>query len=668
VSGVDVVKALEIALTGQTDAPENVELSVCILNFNKPVHSILSAIAVAQNAPAHTEILLLDNGSSPKDYELMTRYTRRYKNIRVTRCPRNLYFGEGNNVLLDQALGQRILFLNNDAYVGPTTLQTMMDHLDQFRETAAVGVTFLFPNLEVQEAGGFVSDCGQQIQLHKHSSFEQQRKFEGLKIPQQTQYISSACFCVRREILDELGGYDAIYEPLYFEDSDLCKRISSAGYRIDYLPWDYVIHFENASTREFLGSNFEAQITRNRATFAKRWLYQGPGYRPRNKIKALGRTLDPQRGNAIIYTPYNIGIGGGERYILSVAAALSETYNVIIVTPDIVSTTRISFALSDLSIGITQNMIMTVGVWEDMLGMPNIELMITMGNELVPPVPLIGKINIHHCQFPFPGHHEDRWQARRLRNLHAYFVNSDYTKRHVEAQLTQHGVQCPVHVTYAPVNIRDNVQPKAQRTSTLNLVSIGRFDPDGHPKRQDVILDIFKRLWERGEDVQLTLIGGHHSSERRNKYLDQLQTSVKGMPVKFLVNATRAALEEALVQGDIYIHACGFDEHLGAAPERQEHFGISVVEGIAFGLIPIVYDGGGPAEILQKMGGGYRYRTIEEAVQAVLRVGRLDSTEREEIIQRCQDFAKTFSDERFRERIVTLVQQAIENGAELLNE
>ncbi|MGF1457362.1 MAG: glycosyltransferase [Alphaproteobacteria bacterium] len=654
VSPRDVLAALEVALTGSAPEPADVSVSVCILNYNKPTHTILSAIAAARNAPEGTEVLVLDNGSNPKDWEIIRRMTRAYGNIRVIRSERNLFFGEGNNVLLDMARGEILLFLNNDAYVGPGTIGTMVDHLARTPDTAACGVTFLFPNLDIQEAGGLVSDCGQQMQLHKNTPFALQRAMAADGPPEPTQYVSSACFCVRRRVLDDVGGYDARYEPLYFEDTDLCRRMTGAGYRIDYLPGQYVIHYENATTREYLGKEFMAQIQKNRQLFRKRWLYRPMGYRPRSMPGAVGRAPDPARPKAVVYTPYDIRIGGGERYILSVAAALAEDYNVVIATRQLCSKTRLAFALDDLRIEITGDMILNVALLDDVMAEGDCDLMIVMGNELIPPVPFFGRRNLYHCQFPFPGHHEDRWQHSRLAKVDGFIVNSQFTRHHVEQQLRGLATKCPVHVTYAPVNpVEICAAPKSDQG--LRIVNVGRFDPDGHSKRQDVVLEIFKAALATAPDLRLSLVGGAGSSQSQTDYLALLKDQAKGLPVEFLVNASRSDLEQEIARSGIYLHACGFDQNLVAAPERQEHFGIAVVEGMMAGLIPIVFDNGGPAEIVKGAGVGYRYTTRAEAVNAVLAVHAMAQDERAALGRRARDYAMTFADDRFRDRVRAVI-------------
>ncbi len=661
-----ILSCLETALTHTSETVDSPRVSVCMLNYNKPAHSILASIAASRHSDGTAEILVLDNGSQPKDFETILRYTRRCGDIKTTRSLKNLYFGEGNNILIDQSVGEYVLMLNNDAYVGDGTISRFVKHLDGHSRAAACGGTFLFPNLSIQEAGGYVSDCGQQLQLRKHAAFKPY--YENYKSQpdffQNTDYISSACFCVRKDILDELGGYDLAFEPLYFEDTDLCRRITSAGYEIHHIPSEYIIHFENASTREFLGSSFMKQIQKNRLVFRNRWMFKPDGYRPRSIPAALMNDPNPDRPSAVIYTPYQIAIGGGERYILSVAAALAGSHNVTVITPDFTSRTRVAFTMQELGIALSDNMVIQVGNEDDMLQMSRPDLFIAMGNEAIPPVPMIGKMNVFHCQFPFPAHHMDRSQVARLRNVDAIFVNSEYTKAHMQSRLNTYGFDCPVHVTYAPVNSAsfaadDWIKPPLKKG--LSILNVGRFDPDGHSKRQDIALDIFKLFSKSNREGHLTFVGGMNTSEARMAYLESLRTRANEN-VDFKVNAPRDELGKYFQSANVYLHACGFGEQMAGAPEKQEHFGITVVEGMAAGLIPVVFNGGGPAEIVKNAGVGYVYQSVEEAASILERLSKISNQEHRIQSQMAISAAEKYSDEAFRNRVRSLVNSMVTSG------
>jgi glycosyltransferase involved in cell wall biosynthesis len=87
----------------------------------------------------------------------------------------------------------------------------------------------------------------------------------------------------------------------------------------------------------------------------------------------------------------------------------------------------------------------------------------------------------------------------------------------------------------------------------------------------------------------------------------------------------------------IYWHAAGYGE---TDPKNMEHFGISTVEAMSAGCLPIVYGGGGLKEIVRTKKEGYTWNTHEELIaytkEALFRP--IQKKKREEIIQRARDF------------------------------
>ncbi len=65
----------------------------------------------------------------------------------------NRFFGEGNNIGVDEALGDYIVFLNNDAFVEPGWIEALSATMESDPGVAAVGPMFLYPDGRVQEVG-----------------------------------------------------------------------------------------------------------------------------------------------------------------------------------------------------------------------------------------------------------------------------------------------------------------------------------------------------------------------------------------------------------------------------------------------------------------------------------------------------------------------------------
>ncbi len=148
-------------------------LSSIILNFNKPIYTILSAFSVF-NATHHfdnTECLVVDNGSEPFFVELLHRYLKNIPTVKILSLKENRFFGEGNNIGIDFAKGDLIFLLNNDAIVHPKTIEQLSNALSNDLTLGAIAPVMILPNGQIQEVGGMISGCGQVIQKSKFIPF-----------------------------------------------------------------------------------------------------------------------------------------------------------------------------------------------------------------------------------------------------------------------------------------------------------------------------------------------------------------------------------------------------------------------------------------------------------------------------------------------------------------
>jgi glycosyltransferase involved in cell wall biosynthesis len=148
------------------------------------------------------------------------------------------------------------------------------------------------------------------------------------------------------------------------------------------------------------------------------------------------------------------------------------------------------------------------------------------------------------------------------------------------------------------------------------ILSVGRFflPGTGHNKKQLELVEAFRRLNERGTTGwELHLVGG--CSPEHAAYLEQIREAAMGLPVVIHPDATGAELRGLYAQASILWHAAGLNEDIERHPERYEHFGITTVEAMSAGAVPVVIDAAGQAEIVDQGVSGYRFRTLDELVR-----------------------------------------------------
>jgi glycosyltransferase involved in cell wall biosynthesis len=146
------------------------------------------------------------------------------------------------------------------------------------------------------------------------------------------------------------------------------------------------------------------------------------------------------------------------------------------------------------------------------------------------------------------------------------------------------------------------VTPMAPGPKEPVILSVGRFflPGTGHNKKQLEMVQAFRRLHERNGAPGWTyhLVGGCAPEHR--PYLDRIRAEAAGLPVVLHPDASGAELAALYAKASIFWHAAGLGEDPERHPDRYEHFGITTVEAMSAGAVPVVIDAAGQAEIVQR--------------------------------------------------------------------
>ncbi len=101
---------------------------------------------------------------------------------------------------------------------------------------------------------------------------------------------------------------------------------------------------------------------------------------------------------------------------------------------------------------------------------------------------------------------------------------------------------------------------------------------------------------------------------RKNKFLQRLKRMAAGYPIDFAVNVSFEQLRDYYRQAKIFWHAAGYGVDEQKQPYRVEHFGMTTVEAMAAGGVPVVIDKGGLREIVRR-GVGERWGSVAELIE-----------------------------------------------------
>lgn len=352
-----------------------------------------------------------------------------------------------------------------------------------------------------------------------------------------------------------------------------------------------------------------------------------------------------------IYDPYLDDLGGGEKYMLSVAECLSKRHEVAIFWDEKKDFEKAMerFSLDLSRVSLTPNIFSPkVGLFKKIVETKNFNAIIFLSDGSIP-FSLSKKLFVH-IQQPIPGlktSFKIRWKLSRVARV---FCNSYYSKSYVDRSLGIESI-----VLYPPVKI--NARPLKKENIILH---VGRFrvkDPMtgvNDYKKQGVMTNVFKQMIKKGlKDWRFVLAVSIR--EREEEIFNKLQKESKGFPIEFFVNKTNEELWELYSRAKIYWHASGYGEDLEKHPEYAEHFGISTVEAMGAGAVPVVIAAGGQKEIVQDGIDGLLWENLDELKTKTLELIQ-NKNLREKLSKAAKQRAHFFSGDRFCKEITALIE------------
>lgn len=189
------------------------------------------------------------------------------KGIKVIRNKTNLKFLLNCNNAASYAKGKYILFLNNDTQVQEHFLKPLIDLIESREDIGMVGSQLLYPDGLLQEAGGIVfKDASAWNYGNKQSPNAAEYNYV-----KEVDYISGASIMIKRDLWNEIGGFDTRFAPSYYEDTDLAFEVRKHGFKVMYQPLSKVVHFEGVSNGTDVNSGLKSYQVENGKKFYLKW-------------------------------------------------------------------------------------------------------------------------------------------------------------------------------------------------------------------------------------------------------------------------------------------------------------------------------------------------------------------------------------------------------------
>lgn len=236
------------------------------------------------------------------------------------------------------------------------------------------------------------------------------------------------------------------------------------------------------------------------------------------------------------------------------------------------------------------------------------------------------KKNIYSCMFPpqkynftdFPKKVIGKFLDFQFKNSYDFFVTNSMFTNHWHEHYWKTGKKnSPV---YPPVFLKEEMA-KVDFSKKENIIlSVGRFFVGAHNKKQDQLVDFFIENYRNFDGWELHLIGALSNHVNDINYVNSIREKIQGHPIHVHVNVPLSEVNHLYQKGKIFWHATGLDEESDMFPDKMEHFGITTVEAMSNGLVPVVINKGGQTEIVTHLEDGYLWNTREELLAYTLQL------------------------------------------------
>jgi len=288
----------------------------------------------------------------------------------------------------------------------------------------------------------------------------------------------------------------------------------------------------------------------------------------------------------LFYSPYLHILGGGERHLFSFAHCLSQQHQVYVVwkNPHILTQAQDRFNL-DLS------QLKIIPFLPPRFQLKAFDLLFFVSDGSIPFLP-VGKSAVFFMSPFLNVHGHSLINQIKLKFINHIVCNSHYTKKFIDAEFNINST-----IIYPAVNL-----PKSRPQSKQNIIlSVGRFSRTLHQKNHQALIQAFIDLEPQLSGWKLVLVGGTEPGSE--PVLQPLLDQARNHHIILKTDIPNQELHKLYSQARIYWHAAGFGSDLIKHPQQAEHFGISVVEAMSYGCVPIVFAAGGPTEIVTSASG-----------------------------------------------------------------
>ena len=282
--------------------------------------------------------------------------------------------------------------------------------------------------------------------------------------------------------------------------------------------------------------------------------------------------------------------------------------------------------------------------------------------------PGLAKKNIYLCMFPPKTFTHDLNGAGLTKRLKAKVKNVIFKKSYNDFVIISKysknwfdrywGKGLPTSILYSPIFEEKTIEGRYEEREKRNIIlSVGRFFISGHNKKQLEMVKMFVENEGKLNEYEYHLVGAVSNYPEDISYLNEIkEIAAKSNRVYIHENCSFSELMYLYRKAKVFWHATGLNEDEEYAPEKMEHFGITTVEAMSYGAVPVVINKGGQKETVDNGKSGYLWDSEEECIAYTQKV-ICDNELRKRMAERSVIKAKKFSVEAFNAKCKRILEK-----------
>jgi GT2 family glycosyltransferase len=262
-------------------------LSIILVNHNAAQLTLNCLASIVKRTALPYEIILVDNASSDN---ISAEVKKLFPQVVVIANGTNKGFAYANNQAIRLAAGDYVVLLNNDTVLKNNALDKLADFLDKDWESGAgTGKIFEADGSTIQRnCRAFPTPLGTMFgrasfltRLLPNNPWSRKNLLSDWDYgsAREIDWASGALLMVRREVIERVGLLDDKNFFIYWEDTDWCKRIHAAGWRIKFIPEAEIIHLTGGGGGKrslFLSNYLTYQMHRSAYYYFRKHYYKSP--------------------------------------------------------------------------------------------------------------------------------------------------------------------------------------------------------------------------------------------------------------------------------------------------------------------------------------------------------------------------------------------------------